>query len=133
MAWLLDTNAVSVLLNRRNTSLTLKVANCPFEELFLCSVVKGELFYGAWKSPDPAKTMAQLAPFFRQVESLPFNDIAAEWYGRIEAYLTQNGNRIGPNDTMIAAIALANDLTLVTHNTREFSRVPNLKIEDWQS
>jgi tRNA(fMet)-specific endonuclease VapC len=65
--------------------------------------------------------------------SLPFDDRAAEVYGRIRAHLTATGMAIGPNDLMIAAIALANGLTLVTHNTAEFSRVPGLTIEDWQA
>lgn len=133
MPWLLDTNAVSVLLNQRSPELTLRVASSPEAELYLCSVVKAELLYGAWKSVDPAKGLAKLLPLFRRLKSLSFNDRAAESYGRILAHLSAQGCRIGPNDTMIAAIALANNLTLVTHNTREFSRVPGLSIEDWQS
>ena len=64
--------------------------------------------------------------------SLPFDDAAAEPYGRIRADLTARGQTIGGNDMLIAAIALANGCTLVTHNTAEFSRVPGLVIEDWQ-
>jgi tRNA(fMet)-specific endonuclease VapC len=64
--------------------------------------------------------------------SLPFDDAAAEQYGRIRADLTARGLTIGGNDMLIAAIALANGCTLVTHNTAEFSRVPDLVIEDWQ-
>jgi tRNA(fMet)-specific endonuclease VapC len=64
--------------------------------------------------------------------NLPFDDFAAEIYGRIRAELEAAGMLIGPYDMMIAAIALANDLTLVTHNTREFGRVAGLKIEDWE-
>jgi tRNA(fMet)-specific endonuclease VapC len=63
--------------------------------------------------------------------SLPFDDASAEVYGRIRAQLGAQGNLIGPNDLLIASIALANNLTLVTHNTREFSRIPELRIEDW--
>ncbi len=132
MPWLLDTNAVSVLVNRRNTSLILRAAACPVEELFLCSVVKAELLYGAWNSMDVGRALAKLDPIFSELKSYPFDDLAATAFGRIQARLSAAGNRIDPNDTMIAAIALANDLTLVTHNTREFSRVPGLKIEDWQ-
>jgi tRNA(fMet)-specific endonuclease VapC len=66
------------------------------------------------------------------LRSLPFDDAAAEEYGQLRAYLANQGTPIGPNDTMIAAIALANGLTLVTHNTAEFSRVPGLMIKDWQ-
>lgn len=58
---------------------------------------------------------------------------AAEYYGRIRAELAAQGSPIGPNDLMIAAIALANELTLVTHNVNEFSRISDLIIEDWEA
>jgi tRNA(fMet)-specific endonuclease VapC len=132
MPWLLDTNAVSMLLNRRSASLIRRAAEHPVEQIFLCSVVKAELLYGAWNSIDVSKALAKLDSIFGELTSYPFDDLAAAAFGKIQAHLSATGNRIGPNDTMIAAIALANDLTLVTHNTREFSRVPGLKIEDWQ-
>ncbi|HEV8059879.1 MAG TPA: PIN domain-containing protein [Gemmataceae bacterium] len=62
----------------------------------------------------------------------PFDDRGAEEYGRIRAHLADLGTPIGPNDLLIAAITIANGLTLVTHNTNEFSRVPGLMLEDWQ-
>ncbi len=65
-------------------------------------------------------------------ESLPFDDSAAEEYGRLRALLQKQGNLIGPNDLLIASIALANKVTLVTHNTQEFGRIPGLQMEDWQ-
>jgi tRNA(fMet)-specific endonuclease VapC len=102
------------------------------DELRLCSVVQAELYYGAYKSPKPAANLALLAVFLPKFLSLPFDDTAAEVYGRIRADLAAKGTPIGPNDLMIAAIALANGCTLVTHNTREFSRVTGLAIEDWQ-
>jgi tRNA(fMet)-specific endonuclease VapC len=63
---------------------------------------------------------------------LPFDDRAGKIYGQVRADLEARGTTIGPNDLMIAAIALANDLTLVTHNTSEFNRVLGLKLVDWQ-
>ena len=67
-----------------------------------------------------------------QFVSLPFDDAAASVYAIIRAHLESAGTPIGPYDLQIAAIALANGLTLVTHNTREFSRVPGLLLEDWE-
>jgi tRNA(fMet)-specific endonuclease VapC len=64
--------------------------------------------------------------------SLPFDGVVAETYGRIRVQLEALGTPIGPNDLQIAAIALANNLILVTHNTREFSRVSGLRYEDWE-
>lgn len=70
---------------------------------------------------------------FRELfASLPFDDEAAAVYARIRGDLTSRGVLIGGNDMMIAATALAHGLTLVTHNTGEFSRIPRLMIEDWQ-
>jgi tRNA(fMet)-specific endonuclease VapC len=76
--------------------------------------------------------LSHVQVFCRQFQSLPFDDRAADEYGRIRAYLTGLGALIGPNDLLIASIALANGLILVSHNTREFSRVPGLKLDDWQ-
>jgi tRNA(fMet)-specific endonuclease VapC len=64
--------------------------------------------------------------------SLPFDDAAGAEYAHLRSILSDSGQMIGPNDAMIAAIALANQLTLVTHNTSEFSRVPGVTVEDWQ-
>ena len=66
------------------------------------------------------------------MNSLPFDDDAAEAYGQIRAKLEKIGKPIGPNDFLIAAIAVANDVRLVTHNTGEFSRVQGLRIVDWE-
>ena len=67
------------------------------------------------------------------IESVNFDDAAAKKYGKIRSDLAFKGTPIGPNDLMIASIALVNDMVLVTHNTREFSRVATLKIEDWEA
>jgi len=74
----------------------------------------------------------RLKRFFDAFISLPFDDRSAAVYGDIRAKLERQGTPIGPNDLMIAAIALANDLILVTHNLREFERIDNLKYEDWE-
>ena len=68
----------------------------------------------------------------RQFVSVPFDDWAAEEYAKVRADLAAKGTPIGANDYLIAAIALANGLTLVTHNTGEFSRVVGLTLDDWQ-
>jgi len=99
----------------------------------LCSVVKAELFYGAARSHDPVRTFAHMASFMSPFRSLPFDDFCAPAYGRIRAQLEQAGTPIGPNDTMIAATAMAHGLTLVTHNTREFARVAGLILADWET
>ena len=95
--------------------------------------VKAELAYGAARSHDPAGTMAKLAAFLAPFASLPFDDSCADTYGRVRAQLERAGTPIGPNDLMIAAIAVTHNLTLVTHNTREFERIPGLSLTDWEA
>ena len=95
----------------------------------------GELWYGAFRSgpANKAANDALIAQLRARHVSLPFEDAAAEQYAALRANLATAGQLIGPNDLLIAAIALANGLTLVTHNTAEFGRVPGLVIEDWQT
>jgi len=131
--YLLDTNACIEFLNGTSPSLIETMHAHSPSELALCSVVKAELLFGARNSQRVEENLSTLEDFFRPFESFPFDDRSAEIYGRIRAELSADGDVIGPNDLQIAAIARANDLTLVTHNTDEFSRVPELDLEDWQS
>jgi tRNA(fMet)-specific endonuclease VapC len=134
MTHLLDTNScVDHLRHGSSSNITVKLAAANPGSVVLCSVVVAELLYGAHRSTHKARSLSQVQAFHSQFLSLPFDDRAAEEYGRVRAHLASLGMSIGPNDLMIAAIALANDLTVVTHNTGEFSRVPGLKLEDWQS
>ncbi|RKZ39207.1 MAG: type II toxin-antitoxin system VapC family toxin [Candidatus Parabeggiatoa sp. nov. 3] len=133
MSFLFDTNACIAYLNNHLSPIRRKLEQISSKQVFICSVVKAELFYGAMKSKNPAQTLAKQSVFLNQFVSLPFDDKAAKIFGEIRAHLARLGTPIGPYDLQIAAIALAHNVTLVTHNTREFSRVPNLQIEDWES
>ncbi len=104
----------------------------PLESVCLCSVVKAELAYGALRSADPAANRVRVDTFTRPYRSLPFDDAAAEHFAVLRRHLESLGTTIGPYDLQIAAIALANNCTIVTRNTREFSRVPGLLLEDWE-
>jgi tRNA(fMet)-specific endonuclease VapC len=99
----------------------------------LCSIVIAELYYGAHKSPPAFQTinLALLAAFCPRFACLPFDEAAAQVCGRVRADLIGRGVPIGPNDVQIAAIALLHNLTVVTHNTKHFSRIPGLLFEDW--
>jgi tRNA(fMet)-specific endonuclease VapC len=133
MTWLLDTNACIRYLNGRSAKLRARFDATDPADIRTCSVVKAELFFGAALSSDPVNTLANQRLFLSRFPSLPFDDAAAEAYAEIRADLKRQGQLIGPNDLMIAAICRANDLTLVTHNAGEFGRVARLKIEDWEA
>jgi len=130
--YLLDTNVCIELLRGRNPIIATKLATLNPQTVTICSVVKAELFFGANRSTNPKNALTTVKAFIENFHSFPFDDQAAEIYGELRAFLTKTGNIIGPNDLQIAAIALAHKLIVVTHNTKEFARVPNLNIEDWQ-
>lgn len=131
MIYLLDTNFCIELLNKKDSRASQKLAEASPLDVRLCSVVKAELFHGAYKSGREAN-INLVRMFSTLFESLPFDDRAAEVYGQLRTELERRGKLIGPNDLLIASISLAHDATLITHNTSEFSHVPNLQIEDWQ-
>lgn len=133
MKYLLDTNVCVVYLNQPVSSVAGQIKHHRAEEIVVCSVVKAELFYGAMRSRWPAKTLAKQRAFLDAFESLPFDDAAAMIFGEIRADLARQGKPIGPYDLQIAAIALAHDLTLVTHNTTEFGRIDGLRLADWEA
>ncbi len=133
LRYLLDTNVCIRYLNGEPPSLQRRVQAVDLENIAVCSVVKAELFYGAMRSVDPDFAWARQRRFLEVFVSLPFDDIAALIAGRIRAQLSNLGTPIGSNDLLIASIAVANNLILVTHNTREFSRVEGLQFEDWEA
>ena len=97
----------------------------------LCSVVKAELLYGARKSGRVGANLRRLTAFFEPMDSLSFDDAAAEEYAVLRAHLETEGRPIGSNDMLISAIALAAGVTLATRNVKEFERVPKLEVEGW--
>lgn len=132
LKYLLDTNACIRYITGRSVSLRDKLVATSATEIAVCSIVKAEMFYGSMKSQNPNKSLKEQNEFLDQFQSLPFDDEAALIFGELRADLAKKGTPIGAYDLQIAAIALANNLTLITHNTREFSRIGNLKIEDWE-
>lgn len=132
MSYLLDTNTCIGYLNRRNQNIFQNLSRRSPTEIRLCDVVKFELYYGAYRSSRQQQNLVLLERFFGAFQSLPFDNDSALVCGRIRSQLQAQGTPIGAYDLQIAAIALAHDLTLVTHNLREFNRVENLKIEDWE-
>lgn len=128
---LLDTDICIHILNAREPELIERFrAHGPLE-LALCSVVRAELFWGAHNSAKVKRNLERIRLFSQPLKSLSFDDDCAERYGAIRADLARRGMPIGPNDTLIAAIALVHKATLVTRNRREFERVSGLAVEVW--
>lgn len=133
MIYLLDTNVCIHLLNEKQSRVIQNFRQHNPADIALCSVVKAELLYGARRSQRMEANLQLLKAFFAPLQSLTFDDECAEHYGQIHADLRKQDKPIGPNDTLIAAIARAHNATLVTHNTAEFSRVAGLRLEDWEA
>ena len=128
--YLLDTNTVIYFFKDKGR-VAERMLSVPRREITLSAIVLHELETGIAKSNDPATRRKQLDTLLSATHLLPFGKAEAEAAARIRAELEPAGQPIGPFDTLIAATALANGMTLVTHNVREFSRVPKLVVEDW--
>ena len=128
-----DTNAWIVdLRSGGRSSLSRRLRATPPSELATCPIVRAELVVGALKGSNPTRELAEINAILSRVQSFPFDDVIADEYARVRAHLERQGMPIGGYDYIIAATAIVHGLTVVTHNTREFSRVPNLNVEDWQ-
>lgn len=134
MKYLLDTNTCIGWLRLSHPKLVMRIKQETPTDLTICSIVVSELMYGVQRAlpVHQANNRRKIDQLRLQFISLPFDDAAAEACGIVRAYLASSGTPIGPNDLLIASIALANKLILVSHNTSEFARVPGLVIEDWQ-
>lgn len=133
MIYLLDTNTCIRYLNPGDNPVHRIMKSKRREEIAVCSIVICELYYGAYKSSRRESNLSLLDTFFSQIQCVEFTREAAKQYGIIRLDLEQKGTPIGAYDLLIAAHALAWQATLVTHNIREFSRVANLQLEDWES
>jgi len=130
--YLLDSNVCIRLLNQRDHRIEQQFRNHAPSEIALCSVVKAELLYGARHSQRVESNLHRLELFFSPLASFSFDDSCTEIYAHIRHRLTVHGQLIGPNDLLVAAIAIANNAVLVTHNQREFARISGLQLCDWE-
>ena len=129
MRYLLDTNAVIALLKSGVSPIARRTRQYAPASVLLSSIVTHELYFGAFKSARVDHNLARLGAL--RLEVIPFDKEDAITAGSIRAKLALAGTPIGPFDILIAGQALCRGLTLVTANTREFSRVEGLRVEDW--
>jgi tRNA(fMet)-specific endonuclease VapC len=131
MRYLLDANVVIGLLNDATSKLAQRVRRERPADIAISAIVAHELFYGAFKSRRATENVALIDSL--QFVVLEFDKEDARYAGEVRALLASSGTPIGPYDVLIAGQAKARDLTLVTHNTNEFGRVPGLRFDDWQA
>jgi tRNA(fMet)-specific endonuclease VapC len=129
MRYLLDANAVIGLLNNTASKLARRARREKPGDLAISAIVAHELFYGAFKSQRTDRNVALVDAL--QFVVLEFDKEDARQAGWVRAFLADKGTPIGPYDVLIAGQAMARNMILVTHDSREFRRVPKLRIEDW--
>ena len=131
MNLMLDTNICIYLINERPASVVERFRSRPVGDIGISAITVAELEYGATKSSRPAKNREALEQFMSPLQVADFDRPASAAYGRLRTALERRGQPIGSLDLLIAAHSLSLDVRLVTHNVREFGKVPGLKIEDW--
>jgi tRNA(fMet)-specific endonuclease VapC len=132
MKYLLDTNTCIRYINGCAPKIYEHMQAIADLEMAICTITMGEMFTGSYKSKQPQVSRLKQDAFFVRFKILDFSQTWADVFGQIRARLELAGTPIGPYDMQIAATALAYNLTLVTHNLKEFKRIPGLVLEDWE-
>ena len=131
MKYLVDTNVCIFLMKNTYPAMTRRFLSMDPSDFYISSVTLYELVYGAEKSKWGERNRNNLMLFLSPFSIIPFDGNDAYYAGKIRNYLEERGTMIGPYDVQIAAQGLARNLVVLTHNTDEFKRVPELKTEDW--
>ena len=131
MTYLLDTNIIGYLMRGNYPSLTGKIFTIPPSEMAISTVTLFEMQYGAEKKKWGDTLRNRMWRFISPFTVLPFDASDAISAGNIRAYLANRGESVGWYDVLIAAQGVAKNLVVVTHNTSEFKRVPEIQLEDW--
>jgi len=129
--YLLDTNICIYIIKQKPIHVLERFKSFDVSDVGVSTVTVAELEFGIYKSKHREKNRAALNKFLLPLEILEFTERAAQHYGRVRAYLEEKGMIIGAMDMLIAAHAISQDVILATNNVEEFSRVPDLKIENW--
>jgi tRNA(fMet)-specific endonuclease VapC len=129
--YMLDTNICIYIAKHQPPEVKAHFERLKPGQLVMSAITYGELSYGASKSRQKAKAVAQLEELVQDIPAVDLDSRAGQVYGEIRAALEQQGRLIGNNDIWIGAHALAMNLTLVTNNEREFNRIPGLSVENW--
>ncbi|MDX9872942.1 MAG: type II toxin-antitoxin system VapC family toxin [Clostridia bacterium] len=131
MKYLLDTDICIYIIKQNPSRIIKKFHSLNVGDICISSIAYAELQYGINKSQNPMRNKIALAGFIAPIDILPFSEKAAVTFGKIRSALERQGQIIEPYDLLIAAQAISENLILVTNNTREYSRIPELNIENW--
>ncbi|MEH2356184.1 type II toxin-antitoxin system VapC family toxin [Nostoc sp.] len=132
MNYLLDTDTCIYWLNGRQ-SVRDKLLAVGWDEVCICVITAAELYYGAYNSNRVSENLSNAEEFIQNLPVLPLSDPALRKYGELKAELRRIGQTIAEFDLLIASVAVAENYTLVTNNTRHYSRISNLQLENWIS
>ena len=131
MKFMLDTNICIYVIKKKPHDVIERFKRTEISQIGISSITLSELFYGVSKSSKPEQNRIALMQFIAPLEILPYGDEASQYYGELRAYLEKQSTPVGSLDMLIAAHALSISCTLVTNNEKEFTRIPDLKIENW--
>ena len=136
MLYMLDTDTCSYLIRNRPISVlkAMDEATQQGHEMVISSITYAEMTLGARRAPNAEKLLGLIGELCECIHEIcPWDRVAADCFAETQTYLLNNGTPIGANDTMIAAHAISCGAVLITNNTRHFSKVPNLEIDNWVS
>jgi len=128
---MLDTNICIYIIKKKPAKVFQAFQSLSEGDVCISSITFAELQYGIYKSQQQARNRMALVKFLAPIEILAFSAKAASSYGKIRADLETSGQLIGPYDLLIAAHAVSENLVLITNNTKEFSRIPGLRLQNW--
>jgi tRNA(fMet)-specific endonuclease VapC len=131
MKLMLDTNICIAIIKQRPKGILQKFSAYQVGDICISSITLAKLRYGVAKSLYQEQNQVALDAFILPLEVAAFDHATALFYGGLRSTLEKQGTPIGPLDTMIGAHALSLNLTLITNNTKEFNRIPGLKVLDW--
>jgi tRNA(fMet)-specific endonuclease VapC len=133
MKYLLDTNICIYLIKKRYPEIISKLLKVGFDKIGISTITIAELEYGVANSSRSQEAQTALLEFVLPFEILDFNYSAASMYGKIRKELKDKGQPVSDMDMLIASVAMANELIVVTNNEKEFRRISGLKIENWKN
>ena len=130
-SFLLDTDTIIYWIKNKYPQIGQMIEKVGSQNIFVSSISIAELFYGAHNSEQKQKNLKLIAELVEEVNIIDFDSFAGGCFGEIKANLRSKGELINDSDLFIAAIAISNDLILVTNNEKHFQRIEKLKIANW--